>query len=178
LEDCLSNYKEWKHSKEVADLFWNGRHYSFGTIITAQGLKFLGPMLRDNFNLVFIFQASNPENMKDIYETYGAIVPRKIFYQLMSQIGKKYHGLVIDTTDKTTSRWQEKVFWFEVPEDIGSEDFVIGSSAFRQSQDQIVKQLTDELVAAKLKEMNIEDEKRRMEADRKQFIQRLSKINR
>jgi tRNA A37 threonylcarbamoyladenosine biosynthesis protein TsaE len=53
-DDCASNAKEWGKSKEVMELFFNGRHYKITTLIAIQDDTLVPPSIRTNaFNSIF-----------------------------------------------------------------------------------------------------------------------------
>ncbi len=103
IDDCMASIKEWKDMEETKKLFYQGRHYSVTTLLTAQNETLIPPQLRSNAHIsifttqtivnTFINKASSgisPDEKKMISK-----IAETIFAQSDDRARPNYKKLVI-----------------------------------------------------------------------------------
>lgn len=96
----------------LQDLFLNGRHKGITLALNLQYFKKVGPALRGNADLVFLYH--DPENAVNIYKTWFSDMDRSTFLEIYRECTKGYGCLVLDSARAARSKnWHDYVFWYE-----------------------------------------------------------------
>jgi hypothetical protein len=115
LDDCLYD-KKWPNSKEIRQIFMNGRHYKILFLITMQHALGLPPVLRSNIDYVFIFRNNIVKEREKIYNHYAGMFPSfEVFNQVMDQTTENFECLVIDNKVQS-NKLEDQVFWYKARE--------------------------------------------------------------
>ena len=127
MDDCLSDQKHWISDPNLADIFFNGRHYHIGFFLTTQYPMSVPSKFRNNSDYTFIYSDKDVKNRMRIHENYCGMIPREDFKILMDQVCTDFRCLVIDNRKKDHADWREVVKWYKA-EDHGQ--FRFGSKSF------------------------------------------------
>ena len=102
-----------KETKTLYKLHHTHRHYHTTLISCLQYAKQSGPIIRDNFDYVFIFKDISVKGQKELYDSYcyGLFQSFSQFQSLLSTLSN-YECLVIDKLH-TTKPPAERVFWYK-----------------------------------------------------------------
>lgn len=96
----------------LGDIFLNGRHKGLTLALNLQYFKKVGPALRGNADLVFIYY--DPENEDEIYKTWFRGMDKKTFKEIYKECTQGYGCLVMDAARRARSRnWHDYVYWYE-----------------------------------------------------------------
>lgn len=127
MDDCLADSKTWKNDEYIQRLMLNGRHYHITFILTIQYCKGIPPMMRSNFDYVFLLGADNANDKKNIFTEYGGIFGNfRIFDPIFMEMTHNYGLMVLDTR-RRSSKIFEKVFRYKAME---PPPFNMGSSSY------------------------------------------------
>lgn len=126
-DDCLHDNK-WKNTKEIKNIFMNGRHFDITFLLAMQYVCGIPPNLRMNIDYIFLFRDCSNQNRKKLFDFFGASVPSfKVFCSLIDSLGK-YECLVICTSaDKT--KFEDQCMYFKAKI---RGNFEWGSDKFRE----------------------------------------------
>lgn len=121
--DDMLHDNSWKKSKQVANIFMNGRHSNITFVLAMQYTKGIPPSLRGNVDYAFIFRDSSEESLKKMYECFGGPCGTlKKFKSLVKNLDM-YECLVIcQTADKIKFEDQVKIY-----KAVDNGDFKFGS---------------------------------------------------
>ena len=90
----------------------NGLSYKTSLIITTQYLLPMPPSDRSNFDYIFIFPESVPENLDKLYKQFAGMFPDlETFTQTMNTYVTGYNCLVINTMSRSF-KIEDMVFWY------------------------------------------------------------------
>lgn len=92
LDDCLGQKRSWMRDKPIQELFFNGKHYKIGYILTMQFPLGIAPELRCNFDYIFLAKDDYIPNQKRIYDYYAGMFPtfdsfKQVYDQLTEDFG-------------------------------------------------------------------------------------------
>jgi GTPase SAR1 family protein len=83
------------------NIIFNGHYYNITLIISIQSVNIFPSNLRQNFNMIFLFNTDNEREIKQIYYSFGGIYPsEKIFKSVLQEYTKDYQTLIIDFTGR------------------------------------------------------------------------------
>lgn len=129
MDDCMYD-GDWKRDKNIAYMFFNGRHIKCLFIICMQYALGMPPNLRNNIDYVFILRENMINNRKRIYDSYcGMFATFEIFCSVLDTCTENFECLVIDNTSQS-NKIEDLVFWYKA--DVHP-PFKIGSSEFWQA---------------------------------------------
>ena len=129
MDDCLADSKLWKNDEFIQKILLNGRHYGITFILTLQYCKGVPPLLRSNFDYIFLLGEDNTLNKKNIFNEYGGVFDSfKTFNDIFCEMTDNYGIMVIDTR-KRSSKLKEKVFHYKAEE---HDEFVMGSRTYNK----------------------------------------------
>lgn len=136
MDDCLSQSKTWANDKYTKEILFNGRHYDLMYILTMQYSLGIGPILRGQFDYVFLLAESFESNLKRLYEQYAGMFPSfDDFKETFAVITKDWGAMVIVMTSrgeikaKKSEQILDSVFWFRAQR---SENIKIGCRQFNE----------------------------------------------
>ena len=134
MDDMISQCEDWKNDKTIKELFLNGRHYNILFILTMQYIKSIGPMLRGNFDYVFLFKNKSQEERLKIFQSFvSSVIPSKNdFYKIFDVLTKDHCCMVIDFTTESNSI-EDSIFWYKASLDI--EPFKVGGPDYWAIED-------------------------------------------
>ncbi len=113
LDDLMFDKGAWVNSRNIANVFCNGRHYGINFIITLQFCLGIPPTLRNNVDYIFIFREARMVERKKLYEHWATIIPTfEMFCELMDSCTNDYGCLVIDNASRS-SRLEDNVFYYK-----------------------------------------------------------------
>ena len=127
LEDMAAAKNRINRSEAFGRVFRNGRHSLLTVVFVAQYLKDIGPDLRQQARLIFLFTDTSPLNQKKLYDEFGgSFVNFKAFADALMYYGKDKGCLVINrTTD--SDRIEDCVQWYRAKK---HPPFKVGGSTF------------------------------------------------
>lgn len=113
LDDCLHKIKNIRNDEDMDFLFIAGRHVSACSIFALQDPVGLSPTQRGQISYSFIFYEDKETNKKKLYEHYAGIFPNyKFFSETLDYVTQDYGCLVIDHTNRSGRRLDDKIFWY------------------------------------------------------------------
>jgi hypothetical protein len=113
MDDCLGKSSEWKKDDNLQEMLLNGRHYGITYMLTLQDPLGIGPLMRGNFDYVFILADDNYKNIERVYLNYAGIFPTKeSFAKTFAELTKDYGCLVL-VNRGVRNDFFDKVFWFK-----------------------------------------------------------------
>lgn len=111
LDDCLYD-NSWAKTKEIKNIFMNGRHYKIFFVITMQYVLGIPPILRTNIDYIFIYRDPSIGNRRRIYDNFCGMIPTfQMFCQVMDSLDK-YECLVI-CNDADRVKLEDQLFWYK-----------------------------------------------------------------
>lgn len=110
--DDVLHDDNWKKYKSVKNIFMNGRHFNLFFVLAMQFPLGIPPALRANIDYAFIYQDTNFNNRKRLYENFAGVFPDfNMFCKAMNSL-EKYECLVINMS-AATANLDETVFWYK-----------------------------------------------------------------
>ena len=132
MEDLGFDSKIWAKSREIKNIFMNGRHNKIMCILPMQYVVGIGPDLRQQIDYIFILRENKHNLREKIWEHWAGIFPNaEIFGKVLSQCSNNYECLVIDNTSNENQDIEDNVFWFKA--DVHTKKFRIGSDKYWNS---------------------------------------------
>lgn len=115
IDDFGFNQKVFK-TKSVLSTLKNGRWYNQLELMGFQSIRDIDDAIINAPSRVFVFMEKEESNRRKLHKAYfKTLVPEyKDFCQLMNDICKKHHCLVVDLR-KQSSELKECVTWFKAP---------------------------------------------------------------
>lgn len=133
LDDCTDDPKIFNRPLQHA-MFKKGRHYAILYILSLQYALDVKPVIRTNYDGIFILRETVLRNRKILWENYCSIIPDfKLFCNIMDQITDDYTALYVHNAS-TTNNWQDSVYYYKAK--IVPEDFRFGAKEFWDFHDQ------------------------------------------
>lgn len=165
--DDLMGDDSWIRDKNIAEIFFNGRHYRILFMLCMQHPMGLPPKFRTNIDYTFIFHENNISNRKKIYDHYAGVFPSfSMFNQVLESCTEDYGCMIIDNVSKS-SKIEDVVFWYR-SEDHG--DFRVGSNKIWEFNDRWLKKREED------KRTELENEKRIQQSEeRRAYTRRKNK---
>jgi hypothetical protein len=132
MDDCMSSKGAWVKEPQIAELFFNGRHYKMSFILTMQFSLGIPPEMRSNFDFIFLLAEDFINNRKRLYEHYAGMFPDfNTFSQVFLDLTENYGCMVINNRIHSKDI-TEKVFWYRAKE---TPNFTIGSRNYKKYHD-------------------------------------------
>jgi hypothetical protein len=132
MDDCMSSKGTWVKEPQIAELFFNGRHYKMSFILTMQFSLGIPPEMRSNFDFIFLLAEDFINNRKRLYEHYAGMFPDfNTFSQVFLDLTESYGCMVINNRIHSKDI-TEKVFWYRAKE---TPNFTIGSRNYKKYHD-------------------------------------------
>ncbi len=132
MDDCMSSKGAWVKEPQIAELFFNGRHYKMSFILTMQFSLGIPPEMRSNFDFIFLLAEDFINNRKRLYEHYAGMFPDfNTFQQVFLDLTENYGCMVINNRVHSKDI-TEKVFWYRAKE---TPNFTIGSRNYKKYHD-------------------------------------------
>ncbi len=132
MDDCMSSKGAWVKEPQIAELFFNGRHYKMSFILTMQFSLGIPPEMRSNFDFIFLLAEDFINNRKRLYEHYAGMFPDfNTFSQVFLDLTENYGCMVINNRIHSKDI-TEKVFWYRAKE---TPNFTIGSKHYKKYHD-------------------------------------------
>lgn len=111
MDDCISDSKLWRKSKDLAEIFYNGRHYNITLIIVSQDIVAIPPSFRSNIDIVMLFNTSIQEELKKLYQHYaGEFSNLQEFKDTLNAVCQDYGTLVILKRGYKSLNLSDKIF--------------------------------------------------------------------
>ncbi len=122
-EDSLHDNK-WTKSKQIKNIFMNGRHFGLFFILSMQYVIGIPPNLRTNIDYAFLFRDYSINNRRKLYDNFGGPINSfAMFCTLMDNLDQ-YECLVI-CTDANKTQFRDQVMYFKAKK----RQFKFGSDA-------------------------------------------------
>lgn len=115
LDDCMAGGAKELNSKEMNELFSNGRHDKAGCTVLIQYIKQLPKKLRQNGELIWLLREDNQDVLADIYTEYFSSVfsSKEEFFAYADFYSRDYKCLVLDTTIASAKNEIDRLFWYK-----------------------------------------------------------------
>lgn len=134
MDDCLSQKKTWANCKHTQEILFNGRHYDLMYILTMQYSLGIGPILRGQFDYIFLLSEKFDSHAKKLWDHYAGMFPTfDDFKETFNEVTKDFGCMVIVMTsrgeikNKKNEQILDTVFWFRAGNDkinkIGCDQF-------------------------------------------------------
>lgn len=113
MDDCMYQAKEFVSSKEIREIFMNGRHIAVNFYLTMQFPLGIPPALRCNVDYVFLLKDNIKKNKERLYEHWAGVIPTyQLFEQIFDQVTENYGVMVIDNRS-SSNKIEDCVFWYK-----------------------------------------------------------------
>lgn len=138
LEDLSFDTKVMK-SKQLSELFHNGRHMNMTVIMAVQYVMSMPPKIRSNIDYVFIFKDNNVMNRRNIHKSWGGVINSFVeFDEIMQAVTDDHRCMVIDNTSQKSSP-DQCLYWYKARVDlppfrVGCRDYQLAHQLYRASQ--------------------------------------------
>ena len=110
-DDCLHD-ESWQKSREMRQIFNNGRHYKMFFILAMQYCMGIKPAMRENCEYVFLFRNPSLQGRRKLYECYAGAIPTfDMFCQIMDSLDKFECLVICNSADRITL--EDQVFWYK-----------------------------------------------------------------
>ena len=112
LDDCLYDQKVLK-SKQIRELFMNGRHMRCFMMLAAQYMMDLSPALRTQVDYCICLRENIHANREKLYKFFFGIFPKyEMFSRVLDACTANYECLVIDNTVQSNNI-SDCIFWYK-----------------------------------------------------------------
>ena len=120
IDDCVGTedfYQRFasKKSSPLIKLATHGRHSGISMIILTQSMKYVTPIIRQQSNVLIVFQAFSKQEQKNIYEEKGRGSFDEFKTFLEKQTERSYQFLVISTIGGELRFYNEKFSEIHMP---------------------------------------------------------------
>lgn len=113
IDDC--DPKSLYNDKHFEWIMMNGRHANLSLLTSCQYPPGFTPVIRINFDYIFIFREKKEFNKKKLWEAYANMFPSyDVFSKILDKCTSDHSCLVIDNTSHS-DKLDEQVFWYRVP---------------------------------------------------------------
>lgn len=131
-DDCLADNAFLKDPL-MNTLFMNGRHLKIHFLITSQWLLSLKIHQRQLVDYLIVCAEDSPPALMRLYDSFfsGYIPTFQAFCDIMATVTQNYGTLVLDRTNRTSSKMEDHIFWWK-PQLREPHSFRIGSTEFWQ----------------------------------------------
>lgn len=134
MDDCISDAKIWRKSKELAEIFFNGRHYNISLIIVSQDIVAIPPAFRANIDIVILFNSSIQEELKKLFQHYaGEFSNLQEFKDTLNTICQDYGAMVILKRGYKSLNISDKIFRYKA--NINLKPRTFGCKKFKKLND-------------------------------------------
>lgn len=131
MDDCISDAKIWKRSKDLAEIFYNGRHYNISLIIVSQDIVAIPPSFRANIDIVMLFNSSIQEELKKLFQHYaGEFTNLQEFKDTLNMVCQDYGAMIILKRGYRSLDLCDKVFRYKA--DINLKPKIFGCRKFKK----------------------------------------------
>lgn len=131
MDDCISDAKIWKKSKDLAEIFYNGRHYNISLIIVSQDIVAIPPSFRANIDIVMLFNSSIQEELKKLFQHYaGEFSNLQEFKDTLNMVCQDYGAMIILKRGYRSLDLCDKVFRYKA--DINLRPKTFGCHKFKK----------------------------------------------
>ena len=114
MDDCISDSKIWRKSKDLGEIIYNGRHYNITLIIVSQDIVAIPPNFRSNIDIVMLFNTSIQEELKKLYQHYaGEFSSLQEFKDTLNAVCQDYGTLVILKRGYKSLNLSDKIFRYK-----------------------------------------------------------------
>jgi hypothetical protein len=129
MDDCMSSKGSWVKEQQIAELFFNGRHYDLSFILTMQYAVGIPPEMRSNLDFIFLLAEDFISNRRKLFDHYAGMFPSfDVFNYVFTQITSDYGCMVINNRIHSTNI-TDKVFWYKAKD---TPNFTIGSKRYKK----------------------------------------------
>ena len=119
MDDCISDSKLWRKSKDLAEIFYNGRHYNITLVIVSQDIVAIPPAFRSNIDIVMLFNTSIQEEIKKLYQHYaGEFSSVQEFKDTLTTVCQDYGILIILKRGFKSTNLSDKIFRYRADIDL------------------------------------------------------------
>lgn len=130
MDDCISDAKIWKKSKELAEIFYNGRHYNVSLIIVSQDIVAIPPAFRANIDIVILFNSSIQEELKKLFQHYaGEFSNLQEFKNVLNTVCQDYGAMIILKRGYKSLNLMDKIFRYKA--DINLKPNIFGCNKYK-----------------------------------------------
>ena len=127
-DDVINDENAIRFSKPLRTIFTNGRHYGILPIINTQYVKAIPPTMRANVDVAFMFTATDMPTKDHLFQCFGDMLPRQLFFALHEKYTMNYSVLVYYNGDANDKSIKGRFFWFRADPD--TPDFRMGTPAY------------------------------------------------
>ncbi len=131
LDDCGYDSAKIFKSKVMKNLFYNGRHYCIGLVMSMQYCMDAGTSFRSNVDVTISLKEQIQSNRERLWKQYfGAFESMKEFNLAMNACTNNYSSIVCANNLSQSNELTESIFWFKASIDLP--EFKLGSEAVKQ----------------------------------------------
>jgi len=133
MDDCFSSVLDWKNSKEIKRILYEGRHYKLLYLLSMQYSLGIPPEYRSNFDYIILMSDNIEKNKKRLYEHYAGIFPNYDDFKIaFDEITDNYRCMVI-INDPKLKHISDVIQWYKA-KDLTKTKFLLGSKKTKKYQ--------------------------------------------
>lgn len=127
LDDVMGS-PQVRRSKQITEIFVNGRHLNIFLVVTAQQPMCLDNRMRENVDYCFMLNTGSASNAELLFKHYfsNAIPSFELFCDLAKKLTKKYSMMVMDMS-KTDDGMDDAVRYLIPPDPKKVPEFLLGT---------------------------------------------------
>lgn len=126
-DDMIQDPNLIRYSKPLNTIFVAGRHYKILPIFNTQYHHAIPPIMRNNIDMMIMFNCTNIDAKEHLYKCAGDMLPRKMFYAMLDKYTRNHQTLVYVNADSQEKRICKKYFHFKAAM---TPDFRVGTPAY------------------------------------------------
>lgn len=111
------------------NIIYNGHYYNITLIISIQSVNILPSNVRQNNDIIFLFNTDNEREIRKIYDSFGGMFPsEKIFKSVLQDYTKDYQALILDMTKGPSASLNDRIKTYKADinlkyDKFGNDDF-------------------------------------------------------
>lgn len=111
-DDCGFD-KQFMNSKVLRQMMMNGRNFNLFRLLVIQYLMAIGPDLRSNIDLIFLFWDNNVNNQKKMHANWFSFIPFPKWQKMFATVTRNYGTMVLDVRKCAVSHnYRDCVFFY------------------------------------------------------------------
>jgi len=111
-DDCGFD-KQFMNSKVLRQMMMNGRNFNLFRLLVIQYLMAIGPDLRSNIDLIFLFWDNNVNNQKKMHANWFSFIPFPKWQKMYATVTRNYGTMVLDVRRCAVSHdYRDCVFFY------------------------------------------------------------------
>tara|TARA_B110000008_G_C16969238_1_gene563236 strand:+ start:2228 stop:3064 length:837 start_codon:yes stop_codon:yes gene_type:complete len=131
LDDCGYDSAKIFKSKVMKNLFYNGRHYNMGLVMSMQYCMDAGTSFRSNVDITISLKEQIQSNRERLWKQYfGAFESMKEFNLAMNACTNDYSSIVCANNLSQSNELTDSIFWYRAG--VNLPHFTLGNTAVKK----------------------------------------------